>query len=543
MAGQRPSFGLEEIESHWPSRLLRVTDFTSFPKEVIGNECRYGPAVYPRYNIISYTWGRYRAKPDEDGTAIDIQGVPWPVPRIKCDPSAEESSATGFRSDQFEQVLYKIGQDTQFVWVDVGCIPQKGGRGYTAELQTETDVEIAHQAGIFHRADQAYVWLHQMSTGDLSQAIEGLCHHDWRRAKMLFADPWFTSLWTLQEGYLRKDAILLSRDGDDVTFPRNSSAVTLGDLMRLTDAIVHRGQAMFYEQFRYAGVETMLSKNPLVLLGVVPHRTVSPDDENDKVCGIMQIFGLKLNRSNDFDDLCRDFAEQIVCKSPVVSQAFTHPIPNAEPSWRIPIPEPSVSSVSIGISYREGGGRPQTPYDHTKMVPKEFYDMVEIWWEGRAQVSFDGSGAMTFEGRVINLRNMQRILEDSNPSERLGDDPEHTEELQYVNGKRINSCHCSVYLDKGNSDGSNPFAPMRRDPLNQMPADPLREIERLINERKGGHVLVLGKFKAGHEVAYLGILTRRFRDGNTVVQRRFGFCTWNVELDQDEYTFNREVIY
>ena len=32
------------------------------------------------------------------------------------------------------------------------------------------------------------------------------------RLKKLFWDPWFTSLWTLQESYLRQNAVLLSRE-------------------------------------------------------------------------------------------------------------------------------------------------------------------------------------------------------------------------------------------------------------------------------------------------------------------------------------------
>jgi hypothetical protein len=34
---------------------------------------------------------------------------------------------------------------------------------------------------------------------------------------LLMQDPWFTSLWTLQEAVLRRDAMVLSRDGDPLT--------------------------------------------------------------------------------------------------------------------------------------------------------------------------------------------------------------------------------------------------------------------------------------------------------------------------------------
>ncbi|KAK8133113.1 hypothetical protein PG999_001286 [Apiospora kogelbergensis] len=553
------SFGLGAVESYWPRRLLRVTDFTSLPISARGDKVFYDHTARPRYNIISYTWGRYVAKPDQNGTAIDIRGLPWPVPRIHYDPSAPESTGTGFIGDQFKQVLGKIGQDTQFVWVDVACIPQKGSSGLTPELQQEADDEIGHQAGIFERANQAYVWLHQMSTDRLSQAVEGLRRRDWDVAKDLFSDPWFTSLWTLQEGYLRKDAILLSCEGDNIISPRDRSPITLGKLMSLTDDLVHRGQSIFYDRFRYAGIETLLSENPLVLLGVVPHRKVTEDP--DKVCGIMQIFGLKLDRSLGLDELRSEFAKQIICKSPVVSQAFTHAIEGAIPSWRIPIPSPakysshegsdqqgvdsvklSNSSVSIGISYEESGGRPQAPYDHTKLVPKEFYNMVELPWEGRAQISFDEHGDMVFEGRLIKLKYVQTLLRESDPAVRLGTDNRHTEWLQETHGEFVNSCRCSVYLDKSSNDGFNPYMAMARDPLNQMPANPLTEIDRLVKKHPHGYVFVLGKFQSRNEVAYLGILVGQFKKEGTRVTRRYGFCTWSVELNDEEWIYRRVTI-
>lgn len=71
----------------WPRRLLHVPSMTSLEWEP-GNF--YGVTQAPKYNILSYTWGRYRL--DRDGyqrppelesiRGIPIQGVEWDVPPI-----------------------------------------------------------------------------------------------------------------------------------------------------------------------------------------------------------------------------------------------------------------------------------------------------------------------------------------------------------------------------------------------------------------------------------------------------------------------------
>ncbi len=88
---------------------------------------------------------------------------------------------------------------------------------------------------------------------------------------------------------------------------------------------------MFYDSFRCIGLDTLLARNPILLLGVIPFQTVRRDA--DKICGIMQVFGLCLDRSLGLERLTIELGKRIICKSPVISQAFTHLIPDAEPSW------------------------------------------------------------------------------------------------------------------------------------------------------------------------------------------------------------------
>ncbi|KAL6412555.1 hypothetical protein AUP68_03758 [Ilyonectria robusta] len=42
----------------------------------------------------------------------------------------------------------------------------------------------------------------------------------------LFKDPWFSSLWTLQETFLRQDVVLLSQEGSSVALPEPKAGST-----------------------------------------------------------------------------------------------------------------------------------------------------------------------------------------------------------------------------------------------------------------------------------------------------------------------------
>ena len=75
--------GLENVESYWPRRLLCVKNWTSYERRNDQGRIMYGQVTEPIYNIVSYTWGRFRANRDEEGSAIHIRGINWQIPRIK----------------------------------------------------------------------------------------------------------------------------------------------------------------------------------------------------------------------------------------------------------------------------------------------------------------------------------------------------------------------------------------------------------------------------------------------------------------------------
>lgn len=130
----------------WPRRLLHVPTLTSYNWQP-GN--RYGNAVKPAYNILTYTWGRWELAdtPVKEGLEVEsipVKQVPWNIPRI--DPNH-------FTTAQFLHVIRRqypidsmvLEPDVEFVRVDVACLNQTQGH-------PTSNSERGRQVGIFSRA-------------------------------------------------------------------------------------------------------------------------------------------------------------------------------------------------------------------------------------------------------------------------------------------------------------------------------------------------------------------------------------------------------
>lgn len=153
----------------WPRRLLHVPSMTSLEWRP-GD--KYGGHVAPRYNAISYTWGRYdldipgakKMKRYRNTKAIQIKGVNWPVPRI-CPEH--------FSVDQFHRLIWQACESVDgaegncdFLWLDVACIDQNNG--------PQKYAEIGRQAVIFHGAQRVFVWLTKLGSESLSHNFTNL---------------------------------------------------------------------------------------------------------------------------------------------------------------------------------------------------------------------------------------------------------------------------------------------------------------------------------------------------------------------------------
>lgn len=211
----------------WPRRLLHVPTLTSH-EWTPGNV--YGGVVEPVYNAITYTWGRWKLdQTDESTQALEISNVSWDVPKV--DPSH-------FTISEFLQALqcatssatkpsesWQSYRPVEFIWLDVACISQNIADPRSA-------AEIGRQAQIFRGAQAVFVWLTTLNHVYLENVLTRL-YRDVMSGRSqeprslvpdtatlafgdmtrILADPWFSSLWTLQEAFLRSDALFMARDG------------------------------------------------------------------------------------------------------------------------------------------------------------------------------------------------------------------------------------------------------------------------------------------------------------------------------------------
>ena len=306
--------------SPWPRRLLHVSSMTSLEREA-GNI--YGEHKEPAYHAISYTWGRYA---DPSGSFIQVNNLSWAVPSIKT---------THFSTEDFAAAIKLAGIGVDFVWVDIACIDQQ-------DPVVKTD-EIGKQAAIFRRASKVFAWLAPWDSEDLERsllALEAFCtssrelrnrfslallmksslaRTDFTVVSLLKAiqglvqQPWFTSLWTLQEAYLCKNAILLSRSStifslgtvidDKVEIPLNLNWLLVrcqqvfSVCMSMEDTSAHA----VCQHLVDSGLLSLGGKNESTLYAASTKRQASL--QNDRIYGIMQIYDISIRLTSELSAL------------------------------------------------------------------------------------------------------------------------------------------------------------------------------------------------------------------------------------------------
>ncbi|KAF2252748.1 hypothetical protein BU26DRAFT_515208 [Trematosphaeria pertusa] len=188
----------------------------------------------PEYTVISYTWGRWMLK--DRGQDTTLAGCHWKIPATSL-----------FSRQQLETAALHISGGHHF-WLDVFCIPQD-------DDDPEKAREIQKQGDIFANASRAAVWL--CSGGEdvlrdicswtdpdfvrpalrLAPTAENrMAEETTRRLRVIrsirTAIPWTTSLWTLQETALRRDAVFHDRDGVIIAHPETGLPLIVDDLVR-----------------------------------------------------------------------------------------------------------------------------------------------------------------------------------------------------------------------------------------------------------------------------------------------------------------------
>lgn len=362
----------EKTLGNWPRRLLHVPTLTSYAWQP-GNI--YGGTVNPVYNAITYTWGRWRLRDEPlespEVTALPIRGVDWALPRI--DPQH-------FSLEQFEHVVrstviiqpsslvlrlkLEAPSQIEFLWLDIACIDQRPGEPRAA-------AEIGRQAAIFKGANTVFSWLTTHSRDRLQRYLDSIdlftvlsVESTSNQAGMIsdmasfLSDPWFSSLWTLQEAFLRPDAFLLSKDGELLSYPKSMKSIDNPDLQEVIGwseswyNMCRDKQKGLKEPNIYAsivktiedcGLNALASFNAIGTYEAAMKRTTLLSE--DRIYGIQQIFGFRLGKSAVNENLGRHFTfneledqlgEAMMKHYPVVSQwhTFTKPVPKHK-RWRI----------------------------------------------------------------------------------------------------------------------------------------------------------------------------------------------------------------
>ena len=345
------------LKNEWPRRLLHIPSMTSRLWQP-GNA--YGPDIEPTYAVLSYTWGRFEVP---EGPRLTVNCIDWPVPSI---------NESHFAVTDLERVLQQIKHRHDYVWIDIACIDQK-------RMKPKME-EIGRQAGIFKRARHSYVWLNRHDPMLIQHHLQTLMRHTYNLAfgntnvleviqdleesiRGLFQDFWFSSLWTLQESVLARDALLLNKRGEFITThgPWNDQSpyVSLVDISGalaivrpMVNSTIVEGACPppCSEKLRSllsvideSGTNFVFCPNPNMQYSAARFReTTRPED---RIYAIIQIYGYKLGdaaspnqkaRKFSIVDLELQFLQKLTSESATLSQAFQHlqpPLPGQ--SWSI----------------------------------------------------------------------------------------------------------------------------------------------------------------------------------------------------------------
>lgn len=372
---QKHSESWATLRREWPRRLLHIPTMASVERKP-GDI--YEGAKRPKYNILSYTWGRWEVRDPEPEQRLPISGINWKIPVVDC-----------FTREDFQRVILKMGESAPFAWIDVMCIDQED---YAVKMD-----EIGRQAGIFANADRVYVWLWTLNRISMESNIIDMIRHgsfrgsksnddfDKRLAgihesvKVIFGDWWFSSLWTLQESVLRQDGFILCREGillkelvsiAEPENPKLPTGLTPGykeapssgpGMLSYLAGIVYKlyTQLTFAREFRgiqsqglhdatlkrlqETGYTSLPASNPNIQYSAARHRKTLR--EEDRIYGIMAIYGIKVGaaapgvhskRKYTFIELENEFVSALNAYSPLLGQMFVHTKkPSPGKTWQI----------------------------------------------------------------------------------------------------------------------------------------------------------------------------------------------------------------
>ncbi|KAF2122744.1 heterokaryon incompatibility protein-domain-containing protein [Lophiotrema nucula] len=335
----------------WPKRLLHTQSMTSVERHGLNT---YRGIKAPDYNAISYTWGRYF---DEGITPIEIYGITWKVPGIH--PSH-------FTTKEFKSAIEKASSEVAFLWLDIACIDQENEK-----IKLE---EINNQPAIFKRASFVYAWMTPWDTPQMIGSLQVLEADDLKldvglsRYRLIptgteltsstenvlkaltdiCEQPWFTSLWTLQEAYLAEPYILsrsaelleysLYVDDEDQQIHRPVHLswlnVVCWKLWTRLNRDTNITARKICSRIADSGFLALSNRNFAVLYGASTKRKAS--FEHDAIYGIMQVYGIRLAAQPDLNRLSMSFNLHLITTHSVGGQLFLHEEPvDLQEAWQL----------------------------------------------------------------------------------------------------------------------------------------------------------------------------------------------------------------
>lgn len=519
-------WGDDDFQPHpdlgdWPLRLLHVPSMTSHEWRP-GNV--YGKTREPDYKALSYTWGRFELRDADEQPktkSIRIKGVSWKIPRI---------DETVFTPREFKARLRQAveipegSKPTEWLWLDIACIDQTPNSPKKA-------FEIGRQAAIFEKANVSVMWLHQSSLDHIRSCVDEFSTYVrardedreailLRALEKLFQDPWFSSLWTVQEYYICRAHYFMTRDGfshqldrlgrDNGLFSSYQIDSLIGRCTEYTAQNASTGEDVTAEKKRLIEITRncgLLGNTHMPISTYLASHGRNVSHEEDRIYGIMQVFRFRLGVSSptfnrksmsapSLRELEIEFGAQILKDAPYMSQAHVHsrPVPGGQ-AWRV-----SRGSVVVDrFVYK--------PWRHWKRHFTTLCNLGVAEYEGEIWGQFSG-----YACSLSTLAKKWQQCSGLNLSAREGPDEKRDliYELLFDHKDGI-----PVTLVKGDFDSTND------------------ELERIMKiDREEGlniQVLLLGYMRRENhsdEIVSdetMGILLRHDRE---TVWRRMGICFW-----------------